>query len=48
MSTYELVAEEFQNVIELISYSVDALVEPLEQAVRIATPALLRENKIMC
>lgn len=48
MSTYELVAEEFQNVIELISYSVDALVEPLEQAVRIATPALLSENKIMC
>ena len=48
MSTYELVAEEFQSIIELISFSVDALVEPLKQAVEMVTPALLSENKVMC
>lgn len=48
MSTYESVAGEFQGILELASVSVDSLVEPLERAVSIATPALLNENKILC
>ena len=48
MSIYELVAEEFQGILELASVSVDNLVEPLHRAVDIATPALLSDNKILC
>jgi D-sedoheptulose 7-phosphate isomerase len=47
MSTYELVAEEFQSILELASVSVDSLVVPLERAADISTAALLNENKLL-
>ena len=48
MNTYELVAGEFQHMLELASVSVDTLVEPLERAADSATRALLGESKILC
>ena len=41
MNSYELVAGEFRHTLELVSVSVDALVEPLERAAVGATNALL-------
>ncbi len=48
MSTYEVIAEDFQQVLELVSVSVDDLVVPLERAVEAFTGALLGEHKILC
>ena len=48
MSTYDLVAEEFQRALELASVSVDTLVEPLERAAACASRALLEEKKLLC
>jgi len=48
MDTYESIASDFQQIIELISVSVDALAEPLEFAVTASTQALLSEHKILC
>ena len=46
MNTYEVIAEDFQQVLELVSISVDELVEPLERAVESQRP-LLGEHKIL-
>jgi D-sedoheptulose 7-phosphate isomerase len=48
MENYDLIASGFQEVIELISVSVDQLVEPLEIAAGICNQALLGERKILC
>jgi phosphoheptose isomerase len=48
MTTYEVIAADFQAVMELVSVSVDDLVEPLERAVLLCNDALLGENKILC
>jgi phosphoheptose isomerase len=48
MSTYEIIAGEFQRTLELASNSVDALADPLGRAVEIASSALLGEKKILC
>lgn len=48
MNTYELVAGEFQHTLELVSVSVDAVVDPLERAADSVTRALLNENKVLC
>jgi phosphoheptose isomerase len=48
MSTYDVIAGEFQSTLELASNSVDTLAEPLERAVDIASNALLGEKKILC
>ncbi len=48
MSTYEVIAEDFQQVLELVSISVDELVDPLERAVEVINQALLGEHKILC
>ncbi|MEP5764456.1 MAG: SIS domain-containing protein [Halieaceae bacterium] len=48
MDTYDSIAEDFQQVIELISVSVDTLAEPLERSVNACSQALLGENKILC
>lgn len=48
MNTYEVIAEDFQQAMELVSISVDNLVEPLERAVGLCHEALLAEKKILC
>ena len=48
MSTYEAIAADFQQILELVSVSVDELVEPLERAVEVCNQALLGEHKILC
>ncbi|MEE4191206.1 MAG: SIS domain-containing protein [Halieaceae bacterium] len=48
MSTYEVIAEDFQQILELVSVSVDELVAPLDRAVEAFTGALLAEHKILC
>jgi phosphoheptose isomerase len=48
MDNYEVVASGFQEVIELISISVDQLAVPVQSAARLSTDALLGENKILC
>lgn len=48
MSTYEVIAEDFQQVLELVSVSVDELVAPLDRAVEAFNRALLGEHKILC
>jgi phosphoheptose isomerase len=48
MSTYEAIATDFQQILELVSVSVDDLVVPLERAVDVCNQALLGEHKILC
>ena len=48
MDSYEVIAGGFQQVIELISVSVDQLAEPVQGAADLSTGALLAENKILC
>jgi phosphoheptose isomerase len=48
MSTYEVIAEDFQQILELVSVSVDELVVPLGRAVEVCQQALLGEHKILC
>ncbi len=48
MDTYEAIAGGFQQVIELISVSVDQLAEPAMRAATVASEALLEEHKILC
>ena len=47
MDTYESIAGDFQQIIELISVSVDAMAQPLEQATQVCHTALLGEHKIL-
>ncbi len=48
MDTYEAIAGGFQQVIELISVSVDQLAEPALRAAAVASEALLADHKILC
>lgn len=48
MSTYEVIAADFQQILELVSISVDELVEPMEKAAGVCNSALLGEHKILC
>lgn len=48
MDYYQAIASGFQESIELISVSVDALVEPIQQASGLCNTALLEERKILC
>ena len=48
MSSYEAIAADFQQILELVSVSVDELVEPLERAAEVCNQALLGEHKILC
>lgn len=48
MDYYQAIARGFQESIELISMSVDELVEPMRIAQELCTTALLNENKILC
>ncbi len=48
MSTYDAIATDFQALMELVSVSVDTLIEPLEHSVSICQQALLNERKILC
>lgn len=48
MDNYSTIAEGFQEVIELISVSVDSVAEPLERAAAMCTEALLAERKLLC
>lgn len=48
MNTYEVIASDFQQILELVSISVDDLVEPMERAVEVCNSALLGEHKILC
>ena len=48
MDNYDTIASGFQEVIELISVSVDQLEGPLQRAATMTTDALLAEHKILC
>lgn len=48
MDNYDTIASGFQEVIELISLSVDQFVEPLQRAAAASSQALVGENKILC
>ncbi len=48
MNTYEVIAADFQQAMELVSISVDSLVDPLERAVGLCQDALLSEKKLLC
>jgi phosphoheptose isomerase len=48
MSTYESIAIDFQQILELVSNTVDELVAPLERAVAVCNEALLGEHKMLC
>ncbi len=48
MDSYEAIAGGFQQVIELISVSVDQFAEPALRAGTVASEALLGEHKILC
>ena len=48
MDRYSDIANGFQDVIELISISVDTLAGPLQQAADLCTGALLNEGKLLC
>ena len=48
MDSYQSIATEFQEVIELISISVDEIASPLQRAAAVCTESLLAENKILC
>ena len=48
MDNYNTISSGFQEVIELISVSVDQLEGPLQRAAAISTEALLAEHKILC
>jgi len=48
MDSYDLISGGFQQVIELISVSVDQLADPVQRAAELSTGALLAENKILC
>jgi phosphoheptose isomerase len=48
MDNYETIAGGFQEIIELISISVDQLEGPLQRAATMSTDALLAEHKILC
>lgn len=48
MDRYDTIAGGFQEIIELISVSVDTIATPLERAADLCTEALLNERKILC
>jgi len=48
MDNYDTIAGAFQEVIELLSASVDTVAEPLQRAAEVCTEALLAERKILC
>ncbi len=48
MDRYDSIARGFQEIIELISVSVDPLAPALEKAADVCTQALLSERKILC
>lgn len=48
MDSYNTIAAGFQEVIELISVSVDQIATPLQRAAQVSSDALLDEHKILC
>jgi len=48
MDNYDTIAGAFQEVVELLSASVDTVAEPLQRAAEVCTEALLAERKILC
>jgi D-sedoheptulose 7-phosphate isomerase len=48
MDSYDAISAGFQEVIELISISVDQIDIPLQRATEISCDALLNEHKILC
>ncbi len=47
MDYYQIISENFQNTIETIAVSVDALAEPIELASQLMVRALLEDHKII-
>jgi D-sedoheptulose 7-phosphate isomerase len=48
MDSYDTLAAGFQEVIELISVSVDQFATPVQRAAQVSGEALLNEHKILC
>jgi D-sedoheptulose 7-phosphate isomerase len=48
MDSYDTLAAGFQEVIELISVSVDQFATPVQRAAQVSSEALLNEHKILC
>jgi phosphoheptose isomerase len=47
MDCYQIIAKNFQTIIESISMSVDALANPIERSTKLLTDALLADRKVV-